>query len=190
VAAWCPREGINDELGGTHQPGFHRGGSLDGYEGLPALRVKAATKLPEGLGEHKVRWRARGLVRLETTRVHHRQVGPQAVADILISSAQCMFEQLQSHPYPEGKRGSSSGGAWRKACGKTVLDGGDQRGPREGIGPLAQGMRVRHTVRNWQTRARATQPMLKRANKAHRAISSGQGNESRSIRRDAQLHKS
>ena len=134
--------------------------------------------------------RARGLVRLETARIHHCKVGTQAVADILIGSAQFMFEQLQSQQHPDRNRGSSPWGVFGKALGKTVLDSGDQSGPREGVGPLANGMRVRHKVRNLQTRSRATQPMLEIANKAQRELSSGQGNESCRIRRDVQLHKS
>lgn len=60
----------------------------------------------------------------------------------------------------------------REALGKTVLDGGHERSPRKGIGPLAYGMGVRHKVGDVQRHSGATQPMLEVANKAHRKLSS------------------
>jgi hypothetical protein len=56
--------------------------------------------------------------------------------------------------------------------GKTLLDGGHERSPREGIGPWANGMGVRNKVGDVPRRSGATQPMLELANQAHRKLSS------------------
>src|SRR5712691_5393922 len=172
LAPWFTRESIDDEMGGADQTCFHRGRRLDGDEFIHQHLVDTATKLTERLWKYKVYLRARGLVLLEATGVHHGKVRTQAVADIFIGSTHFMFEQFQSQQHPGRNGGSTTRGAFEEACGKTVLDGGDQRGPRKGVGPLAYGMRVRHKVSDVQTRSCTAQPMLKIANKAHRAISS------------------
>ena len=172
LAPLFTRKSIDDEMGGADQTCFHRGRRLDGDEFIHQHLVDTATKRTERLGQDKVCLRARRLVLLEATGVHHGKVGTQAVADIFIGSAHFMFEQLQSQQHPDRNGGSSTWGAFGEACGKTVLDGGDQRGPRKGVGPLAQRMRVRHKVSDVQPRSHTAQPMLKIANKAHRTISS------------------
>jgi hypothetical protein len=137
-------------MGGTDETGFHRGGSLDGDEFIHQSLVNPATKLTERLWEDKVSLRARRLVLLEATGVHHGKVRAQAVADCLIGSAHFMFEQLQSQQYPDWHWGSSTRGTFGEACGKTVLNGSHQRRPGKGIGPLAYGMGVRHKVGHLQ----------------------------------------
>src|SRR6266545_7222305 len=154
-------------MGGTDETSFHRGGSLDGDELIHQSLVKTATKLTERLREDKVSLRARRLVLLESTVVHHGKVRAQAVADGLIGSAHFMFEQLQSQQYSDWHRGSSTWGTCGEACGKTALNGRHQSSPGKGIGPLANGMGVRHKVGHLQGQSRTAQPMLKAAQKAH-----------------------
>jgi len=45
LAALFTRKGIDDEMGGADEACFHRGCSLDGYEGIHEFLVNAATKL-------------------------------------------------------------------------------------------------------------------------------------------------
>ena len=77
---------------GLTRPCFHGGRGLDGDEFIHECLVDAAPKLAEGLGEYKMRLRARGLVLPQATGVHHGKVRAQAVADILIRPAQFVFE--------------------------------------------------------------------------------------------------
>ncbi len=171
LAPLFTREGVDDEMGGTDQTGFHRGRSLDSDELIHQSLVNTATKLTERLGEDKVSLRARRLVLLEATGVHHGKVRAEAVADGLIGSAHFMFEQLQSQQYPDRNRGSSTRRTFGEALGKPVLNGSHQRSPGKGIGPLANGIGVRHKVGHVQRQSRAAHPMLKVAQKAHRALS-------------------
>ena len=92
LAALLTREGIDDEMRGANKALFHRGSCLDGDQLIHERLVDTATKLAEGLGEHKVDLRARGLVLTQATGVHHGKVRAQAVADILIRPAQFVFE--------------------------------------------------------------------------------------------------
>lgn len=62
LAALFTREGINDEMGGTDKALLHRGRCLDGDQLIHERGIDAATKLAEGLGQHKVHLRARSLV--------------------------------------------------------------------------------------------------------------------------------
>jgi hypothetical protein len=135
-------------MGRADEPCFHRSCRLDGHELLYEPLVTTAAKLTEGLGQHTVLLGAIGLVLTQATRVHHGKVRAQAVADGLIGSAHCMFESFQRQQDAEGHGGSTAGGAFGKACCKTVLDGGHESHPREGIGPWADGMGVRHKVSN------------------------------------------
>ena len=92
LAALLTREGIDDEMGGADKALLHRSGCLDGDQLIHERLVDTATKLAEGLGEHKVHLRARGLVLTQATGVHHGKVRAQAVADVLIRSTQFVFE--------------------------------------------------------------------------------------------------
>ena len=84
LAALLTREGIDDERCRADQARFHGGCGLDGDELIHERLVDAATKLAEGLREHKVHLRARGLVLTQATGVQHGKVRAQAVADVLI----------------------------------------------------------------------------------------------------------
>jgi hypothetical protein len=189
LAALFTRKGIDDEMGRADQTCVHCGRRLHGNQCIHERFVDMTTKLTERLWQDTVSLRARRLVLLEATGVHHRKVGPQAVANILIGSAQFMFEQLQSQQYPDRNRGSSTRGAFGEACIKTVLDGSHQSRPRKGVSPLANRMGVRDKVRDVQAWSSATQPMLKEANKAHRVLSSWKRGREPRIRRPAQPHK-
>ena len=84
LAALLTREGIDDKMRGADQALLHRCRCLDGDQLLPERLVDTATKLAEGLGEHKVHLRTRGLVLTQATGVHHGKVRAQTVADILV----------------------------------------------------------------------------------------------------------
>ena len=55
LAALLTREGINDEVGGTDQPGFHCRGRLNRYELIHKHFVDPAPKLTQRLGQHEGR---------------------------------------------------------------------------------------------------------------------------------------
>ena len=150
LAALFTRKGIDDEMGRADQTFLHGGRGLDGDQLIHERLVNAAAKLAEGLGQHKVGLGGIDLVLPEATGVHDGKVGAQAVADILIGGAQFMLEQLQSQQDADGHGPSATRGAFGEACGKTLLDGADQRRPGKGIGPLADGMGVRHKVSDVQ----------------------------------------
>src|SRR5262249_12290230 len=84
VAALFRGKGINAMMGRADQPCLHRGRRLDGNECIHEGRVDAAAKLTEGLGEDKVGLRRIDLVVAQTTGVHDRKIGAQALADIFI----------------------------------------------------------------------------------------------------------
>src|SRR5712691_11492274 len=84
LAALLTREGIADEMRGADKALLHRGRCLDGDQLIHECLVDTATKLAEGLGEHKGHLRARGLVRTQATGVHHGKIRAQTVADVLI----------------------------------------------------------------------------------------------------------
>ncbi len=75
LAPLCTRKGVDDEMGGTDETFFHRGRRLDGDEFIHQRLVDAATKLTERLGEYTVYLRARSLILLQATGVHHGKVG-------------------------------------------------------------------------------------------------------------------
>ena len=55
---------------------------------------------------------------LQATGIHHGKVGAQAVADILIRSAQFVFEQLQGQQHPDGNGASATRGALWESVGQ------------------------------------------------------------------------
>ena len=54
LAALFTRKGIDDEMGRVDQPCVHGSSGLDGNQLIHKRFVNAATKLAEGLGQHKV----------------------------------------------------------------------------------------------------------------------------------------
>lgn len=92
LAALLTREGIDDEMRGADQALLHRCCCLDGDQRIHECFVDTTTKLAEGLGEHKVHLRARGLVLMQATGVHHGKVRAHTVADVLIRPAEFVFE--------------------------------------------------------------------------------------------------
>ena len=84
LAALFCGEGVKNQMGGADKPCVHGGRGLDGDEFIHECFVNAATKLSEGLGEHKMRLRTIGVVLAKATGIHDGKVSPQAVADILI----------------------------------------------------------------------------------------------------------
>ena len=92
LAALLTREGIDDEMRGADKALLHRCCCLDGDQRIHECFVDTTTKLAEGLGEHKVHLRARGLVLTQATGVHHGEVRAQAVTDVRIRSTQLVFE--------------------------------------------------------------------------------------------------
>lgn len=176
-------------MGRADQTCVRGGGGLESAELIHAGLVEAAPARAEGCGEDKGRLRARGLVRPQAPSGHHRKVRAQAVAEILIRPAEFVLESLAGQQHPAGPRSSASRGPWRETLGKTVLDGGDERRPREGSGPWAQGMGIRHKVGDVQRHSSATPPMLEVANKAHRKRSSckrGRGRQNTTRRANPQ----
>ena len=82
-----------------------------------------------------------------------------------------MLQQLQGEQDAKGNGPSATRGFFRKPCGEALLDGADQRRPGKGIRPLPDGVALRHKVGDVQMWVGTTQPMLQRANKAHRGLS-------------------
>lgn len=87
LAALFTRKGIDDEMGRVDQPFLHGSSGLDGNQLIHEGLVNAAAKLAEGLGQHKVGLRGIDLIVPETTGIHDRKVGAEAMADIFIRGA-------------------------------------------------------------------------------------------------------
>ena len=170
LAALLTRKGSDDEMGRADETCIH-GGGLDGHELIPQRFVDTAATLAQRLGEHKVRLRRIDRIVSEATGIHDGKVGPQSMTDRLIGGTQCMLQQLQSEQDAKGNGPSATRGFFRKPCGETLLDGADQRRPGKGIRPLPDGVALRHKVGDVQMWVGTTQPMLQRANKAHRGLS-------------------
>jgi len=171
LAALLTRKGSDDEMGRADETCIHGGGGLDGNELIPQRFVDTAATLAQRLGEHKVRLRRIDRIVSEATGIHDDTVGPQSMTDRLIGGTQCMLQQLQSEQDAKGNGPSATRGFFRKPCGETLLDGADQRRPGKGIRPLPDGVALRHKVGDVQMWVGTTQPMLQRANKAHRGLS-------------------
>ena len=84
MAALFRRKGIDDKMGRTDQPGFHRGRRLEGKALIPERLVDAAAQLTQGLGEDKVGLRGIDPIVSQATGLHDRKIGAQAMADIFI----------------------------------------------------------------------------------------------------------
>jgi hypothetical protein len=92
LTALFHRKGVDDQMGGADQPCVHGSRGVDGDECIHECFVNAASKLPESLGEHKMRLRTIGVVLAKATGLHDGKVRSQAVADVLIGPTQFVFE--------------------------------------------------------------------------------------------------
>src|SRR5512145_1079191 len=171
LRALCTRQGINDEMRWADQSLIHSGCSLDGDELVHERLVYTAAKLAQGGGQHKVVLRGVDTVLTQASRIHDSKVGAQLAADLVIGGAQCMLEDLEGQQDADRHRSPPPCGRFRETCSETLLNGMHQSVPREGIGPLPNGIAVRNEVRHVQGGADTTQPMLKRVHKTHLRLS-------------------
>ena len=74
---------------------FHRRGGLDGYQSVHQLGIDTTAELGQRLGQDKMSLGAVGLDLTQSTGVHHRHIGTQALTDVFIGGAQFVFEQFQ-----------------------------------------------------------------------------------------------
>jgi hypothetical protein len=163
-------EGINEEMRWADQTLVHGRSSLDGHQLIHQGRIDAATKLGQGLGEDKMRLRAVYLHLGDTTGVQDSKSGAQAVANLLVRGPQLVFEQCQGEQHPCRHKPTAMPGGFGKVFGKTLLNGVDQCRPGKRIGPLADRMTFRDTVRNMEAGTSSAQPMLEMTEKAHRRL--------------------
>ena len=189
VRALCTRQGVEDEGRRAHASLVHGPSGLAGAARLPEGLVNAAAQRAERGGEHDMGWRRMDVGRAEATSVPDRAVGAQPVTAFLIGGAQCMPEQLQGHQDTHGHGPSAALGWCGASVVETLRDGVDQGGPGKRIGPLTDGVAVRDEVGDVARGAGTAYPMLKRAHKTPRGLSSCKGDESHRRREDDPRHK-
>jgi hypothetical protein len=182
LRALCTRQGVDDEGRRAHQSLVHGPSGLDGDELLHEGLVQAAAQLAERGGEHAMGLRRLEVVLASATSVHDRAGGAHPVTDGLIGGAPCMLEPLQGHQDTHGHGPSAARGCFGESVVDTRLDGVDQGGPGKRIGPRTEGIAWRDEVGDVYRGAGTAYPMLQRANKTHRGLSSCKGDESHRIR--------
>ena len=171
LAALLTGKGIDHHVGRADQTVLHRGRRLDRQPCRHQRFIEATAKLGEHFREHTMVLGSIHLDRGDPTGIHHGEVGPQPATDLFIGAGQLMLQELQrpSHPGRDGR--TSPRGGLRKTLGERAVHGCDQGRPRNGIGPLANGMRLGDEVCHLQARASARQPMLEISSERHGRLS-------------------
>ena len=173
LAALLHREGVDEQMRWADEALFHGGRCLDGDQLIHQLCIETLAELGQGLGQHKVRLGAIGLHLTESTGIHHRHIGAQALTHVFIGGAQFVFEQLQGQQHTERHRGPTTLGAlFGKAPGKVLLHGLHHSVPRKGIRPQADGMGLRDELGGQELRTVSDQPMLQLTQETHGWLSS------------------
>ena len=92
LAALLAGKGIDHQMRRAHQACVHRRSRLERQEFVHQGRIEATSELGQHLGEYEMSLGPLNLDLPQPARIHHRQVGPQLAADLLVGTVQLMFE--------------------------------------------------------------------------------------------------
>jgi hypothetical protein len=175
LAAWFRGHGRAEPGRRADQALGPRGRSLDGPPRLEQRRGETTATLGPRFRPDTMRLRAVALDVFAAPGRHARPVGTPPLTDGLIRGAHCMGESRQGAQPPRRDRPATAVGALGDTAGTTALEGLEHRGPRQRLGPWADGMGLGDAVGTLEAGTIAAEPMLPVADSTHRESSCWMG---------------